>query len=530
MQRQLEIITTVSDHERSKVFLAIDETGRPVIYKKILGESAFSLIERISHLDSPYFPRIIDCSVTDGYTCVTEEFIEGKELALILRENGLTESDAISIMKQLLEALDVLHRLDPPLIHRDIKPENILITEDKQLKLLDFDAAREYRRDSKSSDTVLLGTRGYAAPEQFGYSQTDIRSDLYSAGVVCTQICEEVKLSETQKSLLKIFTDKATMFDPDERYQSAEEMLTALQSAYNDKSFSAYNAPVKPNTVANQRKKMTVHQRMVIFIGTAIVILLLAGSALLYARSGTSRVFYNMDVIPDEYVFKGIGARVRSVSESLGTVNYPELIIGNDAVSTEPPVLVFSQSNPQAILFYAYDLEGMFADIKLERYSRTQDAIEDRLKISSSDDVIIENGFLCMTVELLTRLRSGTYRLIIDTSHEVRWVYRLLILGDGTTPDDAGAELFIPVSVQYYSSSIRNNVFFSVYNTDSAIRSIYRNDEPVSRNEWIAAKDGHGVLLLESFFDGTGSNNKPISVTIETKNGKKASATIIPVP
>ena len=91
-------------------------------------------------------------------------------------------------MHQLCECLDTLHTLNPPIIHRDIKPENI-IYHDNKVTLLDFGIAR-FLDSKKSKDTLILGSVGYAAPEQFGFHQSDARTDLYAVGVLCNEINE----------------------------------------------------------------------------------------------------------------------------------------------------------------------------------------------------------------------------------------------------------------------------------------------------------------------------------------------------
>ena len=111
-------------------------------------------------------------------------------------------------MLQLCEALEVLHGCNPSLIHRDIKPSNVLVNEEGILKIIDFDASRQYRKTKNTSDTRLLGTIEYAAPAQFGYAQTDFRSDIYSAGVVFSEIVIDEKSAFAKE--WKRLVDKCT--------------------------------------------------------------------------------------------------------------------------------------------------------------------------------------------------------------------------------------------------------------------------------------------------------------------------------
>jgi len=130
-------------------------------------------------------------------------------------------------MMQLCDALEVLHGCNPPIIHRDIKPSNILVTTDGVLKIIDFDASRQYNAEKHTSDTRLLGTIEYAAPEQFGYAQTDIRSDIYSAGVVLSELAIGKDTSFVKD--WKHVVNKCTNFDPENRYQNATELKKDLK-------------------------------------------------------------------------------------------------------------------------------------------------------------------------------------------------------------------------------------------------------------------------------------------------------------
>ena len=150
-------------------------------------------------------------------------------------------------MLQLCDALETIHNMVPPLIHRDIKPSNILINKEGVLKLIDFDASRRYKRDEHTtSDTILLGTAEYAAPEQFGYQQTNEQSDIYSFGVLLADLFgvriredsqkknddfkEFAKKSRRMKRIESIIA-KCTQFDPGRRYERISEVkkdLTAV--------------------------------------------------------------------------------------------------------------------------------------------------------------------------------------------------------------------------------------------------------------------------------------------------------------
>ncbi|MCR5323722.1 MAG: serine/threonine protein kinase [Lachnospiraceae bacterium] len=521
MEQQIEIITTISEHDRSMVYLAMNASGDPIVLKKLAGDDKITLFQRIQNINSSYLPIIYDIYSKEGNTYIIEEYIEGEDLSKILSTGKISEKKAFSYMEQLLEALCVLHNQNPPLIHRDIKPENILITNDDHLKVLDFDASREWREDNKISDTVLLGTRGYAAPEQFGYSQTDVRSDLYSAGIVCSQICENSTFSDKIRDRLKLFLDKATMFDPNERYQSAEEMLTELKQTEALES-------------KNPKKRL-------LYVLAVLIGLIVLGTAFWYFLPSANKA-YNMDILPDNYSFRQISARITALNDadSFASVSYPGLIEpgkdtynpdsgsiepGKDTSDTERPVLVFSKDDPQAILFYDYRL--VFAcSVRMDRFSDNNETVMEHLKLQNTADFIYTNGFICITTETLSRLQPGNYRLFIENK-DGRWEYDLNIC---EKLENAGEhEICILAPVQYYSASVDNNVFFYAYNTPFKIRKIFCNGTPVSKDLFTLTKDKMGIVLPKDFFTAF-ADNETLKIELETNDGRIASAMVIMVP
>lgn len=131
----------------------------------------------------PHVPYVYDVVRNSQHEYVIyAEYIEGKTLKDYLEENGrCTAVKTVGYVAQLCDALAALQLLG--IVHRDIKPENIIISNDEEVYLIDFDISRMKKADSKR-DTSVLGTAGYAAPEQFGFAQSDHRTDLYSLGVL----------------------------------------------------------------------------------------------------------------------------------------------------------------------------------------------------------------------------------------------------------------------------------------------------------------------------------------------------------
>lgn len=114
------------------------------------------------------FQKYLPIYEEDSHLILIEEYISGRTLEDIIKSHDLTSQYIIQYTEELCNILKELHAFCPPIIHRDIKPSNIIVTSSNHIVLIDFNAAKEYS-EIESSDTVLLGTKGYAAPEQYGF-------------------------------------------------------------------------------------------------------------------------------------------------------------------------------------------------------------------------------------------------------------------------------------------------------------------------------------------------------------------------
>ena len=198
------------------------------------------ILKRLSH---PNLPSIIDVIDTDESFIIIMDYIQGNSLNKALEEYGAQPQDkVIEWAKQLCDVLGYLHTRTPPIIYRDMKPANIMLKPDGNVTLIDFGTAREYK-EKNLADTTCLGTVGYAAPEQFGgMGQTDARTDIYCLGATLYHLvtgmnpCEppyEIKpIREINPNLsggLERIILKCTQRDPNDRYQSAAELMYALE-------------------------------------------------------------------------------------------------------------------------------------------------------------------------------------------------------------------------------------------------------------------------------------------------------------
>lgn len=231
--------------ERS-VYLIEDLSGKKYILKKAVGEEAALLKKEARQMethDFSFLPRFFCFQEEDGASYLLRGYIEGDTLEeLVERDGAMSVRRAGGIAKRLCEISAKLHSQEPPLVHRDIKPSNIVLTPEGNLFLIDFGTVREYNPDL-SRDTEIIGTRGTAAPEQYGFCQTDARTDIYALGVTyCYLLTGEVygrgrKAYDDLPWECRQIIEKCTELDPQERYQTDEQLKSAIGavSAGNEK-------------------------------------------------------------------------------------------------------------------------------------------------------------------------------------------------------------------------------------------------------------------------------------------------------
>ncbi len=155
-----------------------------------------------------------------GNLIVIEEFIQGNTFDVLISDTTMKDKAKLGYFLELLEGLDYLHNAPKPIIHRDLKPANIMITEKGEVKILDYDAAKIYK-PGNTGDTTYLGTEGVAAPEQYGFMQSDPRSDVYAIGRM-------LAAAFPGNQRIQNIAAKATAFDPAGRYNNARELSDVL--------------------------------------------------------------------------------------------------------------------------------------------------------------------------------------------------------------------------------------------------------------------------------------------------------------
>ncbi len=211
-------VKKLSRSEKSVVTLVVDrDTGSRYVRKELRG--AHPVYQQMQGLPHSFLPKIIQVEPGQDGVTLLEEYIDGASLA----EIKLPEKQIVALMEELCEVLVFLH--GHGIIHRDIKPSNLLLAPDGHIRLIDFDAARE-EKPSGDSDTRLLGTKGYAPPEQYGFAQTDARADIYAVGVTMKQLLGKRAEKRPYRHILR----KCTEFAPKRRYRTAGSLLRAIKT------------------------------------------------------------------------------------------------------------------------------------------------------------------------------------------------------------------------------------------------------------------------------------------------------------
>ena len=224
IETDYETVRTIKNGTRGCVLLLRHrQNGARFIFRHYQGSG--EEYRKLLSVSSPHLPKIMEAAEHDGMTAVLEEYIQGDPLALVLEGACLEPAQARDIAMQLCRALWVLHSMGA--VHRDVKPENVILRGSEAV-LIDFDASRVFK-DEISQDTQVLGTTGYAAPEQYGIAQTDGRADIYSLGVLLNiMLTGKHPSKELASGRLGHIVQKCTMVNPKKRYKSVLYLMEAL--------------------------------------------------------------------------------------------------------------------------------------------------------------------------------------------------------------------------------------------------------------------------------------------------------------
>ena len=222
--RTYAVVAVLSEKNDGKVLrLRHKELKKDLILRQYPEKvAAYTLLSGIRCENLPEVSDVIDC---DDGQIVLEEYIDGMTVAQIMETGHYHPHGAKKVLRGICNALTVLHSCS--IIHRDVKPENAMVTAAGRIVLLDLNASRQV--SNAGCDTVILGTVGYASPEQMGITQSDARTDIYAAGVLLNVMLTgkhpSVKLA---KGRMGRIVENCTAINPDHRYPSADRLAEIL--------------------------------------------------------------------------------------------------------------------------------------------------------------------------------------------------------------------------------------------------------------------------------------------------------------
>lgn len=226
ISEQYQLVKVLKNTDKTQICVyEHKELGKRLVKRSINGTGeVYEILRTLSH---PNISNVYEAFRSETGVTVLEEYVDGQTVGEYLLDNLYTEKGVKKIILSLCGALQFLH--SNKIIHKDIKPENVMIDNGGTVKLIDFDAARVYK-PYQSEDTKILGTTGYAAPEQYGLNQTDERTDIYAIGVLMNvMLTGEPPQRKLYNGKLKKVIVKCTQTIPDNRYQSIEELKRNLK-------------------------------------------------------------------------------------------------------------------------------------------------------------------------------------------------------------------------------------------------------------------------------------------------------------
>lgn len=230
--------------EEHKIYIVQQIQTRKIYVKKILTVYNKKIYEFLQNNPVPHTPKIYEIFEENSELVIIEEYISGDTLEQLLENNVKFHSEKIrDIIIRLCVILSELHHCHPPIIHRDIKPSNIILTPSGEVYLLDFNAAK-YHSDTKSEDTTLLGTKGYAAPEQYGFGVSTVQTDIYAVGMLINTLVtgsfsQEINCNNEFSPIIA----KCTRLQASDRYKDVDAIIHLLKKNDSETNKSQSDLP-----------------------------------------------------------------------------------------------------------------------------------------------------------------------------------------------------------------------------------------------------------------------------------------------
>lgn len=224
------MLACLGDRPDQEVFLVRRKNEGKIYVKKYVSAKSAEVYTRLQDIVHRNIPRIYSVAQGEDKGIVIEEFINGETLEEYMEKRGVLEENQVcSIVREICSALFVVHNRG--IVHRDIKPENVMISNDGVVKVIDFGIARNIK-EGKTQDTEILGTVGYAAPEQYGYGQTDARADIYATGVLMNRLLTgELPTQHLYSApVLRDIIKRCIEMDARNRFQTIQELKGSVET------------------------------------------------------------------------------------------------------------------------------------------------------------------------------------------------------------------------------------------------------------------------------------------------------------
>ena len=224
LQEEFELVRRMKESARGSVdLLRHKATGLRFVLRHFTGSA--EVYRKLLDYSCPNLPVTLEVASQGEEHLILEEYIQGDTLDFLLKDTLFTVKETREIVTQVCRALWVLHSLGA--VHRDVKPDNIILRGDEAV-LIDFDAARLYKPE-EDTDTQILGTTGFAAPEQYGLSQTDRRADIYAVGVLMNiMLTGRHPSKQLAPGRLGHIVARCTQVNPKNRYSDVLRLMEVL--------------------------------------------------------------------------------------------------------------------------------------------------------------------------------------------------------------------------------------------------------------------------------------------------------------
>lgn len=229
LEEGYEVLACLGNRPGQEVFLVRRKNDGKIYIKKYVSAKSVEVYTRLQDIVQRNIPRIYCVAQGEDKGIVIEEFINGETLEEYMEKRGVLEENQVcSIVREICSALFVVHNRG--IVHRDIKPENVMISNDGVVKVIDFGIARNIK-EGKTQDTEILGTAGYAAPEQYGYGQTDARADIYATGVLMNRLLTgELPAQHLYSApVLQDIIKRCIEMDARNRFQTIQELKGSVE-------------------------------------------------------------------------------------------------------------------------------------------------------------------------------------------------------------------------------------------------------------------------------------------------------------